>query len=60
MLITLQETYEPLWDDLYKASDLKIRAIWIADSSHQGASGVLNESLQGDDRESGTDQKLNV
>lgn len=60
MLITPQETYEPLWDDLYKAFDLKIRAIWIADSSHQGASGVLKESLQGDDRELDTDQRLDM
>jgi hypothetical protein len=30
----------------------KIRGIWIADCSHLGASGVLNENIQGDDRES--------
>lgn len=46
-----QETYEPLWDDFYDVFGHKIRAIWIADSSHQGASGVLNEDIQGDDRE---------
>jgi hypothetical protein len=27
-----------------------LRAIWFADMSFQGASGVLNEELQGDDR----------
>ena len=46
-----KETYEPLWDDLCKTLNCKIGAIWIADSSHQGASGVLNERVQGDDRE---------
>ena len=46
-----KETYEPLWDDLKSAFPGKIRAIWIADCSHQGASGVLNENIQGDDRE---------
>ena len=52
-LVIAQETYEPLWEDLVKAcSPVKIRAIWIADSSNQGASGVLNENIQGDDRES--------
>ncbi|KAI9842793.1 MAG: hypothetical protein M1837_006896 [Sclerophora amabilis] len=45
-----KETYEPLWEDLIQASaPLKIRAIWVADCSHQGASGVKNENLQGDD-----------
>ncbi|RDL36932.1 uncharacterized protein BP5553_04365 [Venustampulla echinocandica] len=47
-----KEIYEPLWDDLYlelKKYDVKIRNIWIADMSHQGASGVLNEAIQGDD-----------
>ena len=42
--------YEPLWDELLRAFGNKIRAIWIADCSHQGASGTLNEHLQGDDR----------
>ncbi|MCJ1388062.1 hypothetical protein MMC18_000906 [Xylographa bjoerkii] len=46
-----KESYEPLWDDLYRAFKGKIRAVWFADCSHQGASGVLNEKLQGDDRE---------
>ena len=46
-----KETYEPLFDDLYNnlKGKVKLRAIWIADSSHQGASGVLNEHVQGDD-----------
>lgn len=48
-----KETYEPLWDDLASAFRGKIRGIWIADCSHQGGSGVLNESIQGDDREYG-------
>ena len=46
-----QETYEPLWEDLLSRSTVKIRAIWIADCSHQGASGIANENEQGDDRE---------
>lgn len=48
-----KETYEPLWEDLYarlKEKRIKVRAIWIADTAAQGASGVLNESLIGDDR----------
>ena len=45
-----KETYEPLFDDLYRALGGKIRTIWFADCSHQGASGRENESLQGDDR----------
>ena len=48
-----KETYEPLWDDLIdqaNSASLPIRAIWIADSSHQGASGIANEAAQGDDR----------
>lgn len=48
----VKECYEPLWDDLYGALKDKhsIRAIWIADISNQGASGILNENIQGDDR----------
>lgn len=45
-----KETYEPLFDELYRALKGKIRGIWFADYSHQGASGILNERLQGDDR----------
>jgi len=33
-----------------KRSNVNIRGIWIADMSHQGASGILNEKTQGDDR----------
>lgn len=47
-----KECYEPLWDDLLRTSTRKIRAIWIADCAHQGASGVLNEEELGDDRAS--------
>ena len=48
-----QELYEPLWDELLLASrehKFGIRAIWIADMAQQGASGVLNEDILGDDR----------
>ena len=48
-----RETYEPFFDDLYQALGPKIRAIWFADCSHQGASGVLNEDIIGDDRKYG-------
>lgn len=47
-----KELYEPLWDDLYerlKAKNIRIRSIWIADVSHQGESGALNENKVGDD-----------
>jgi hypothetical protein len=47
--------YEPLWDDLHassKRNGIRIRSIWIADVAHQGASGVLNEQLLGNDRKS--------
>jgi len=47
-----KEAYEPLWDDLLQFSrkrGFRIRNIWIADMSNQGASGVMNENLQGDD-----------
>ena len=47
----VKETYEPLWDELHRAYPGKIRAVWIADVSNQGASGVLNEHIQGDDSE---------
>ena len=49
-----KEMYEPLWDDLWEFSRMRnftIRGVWIADSSHQGESGILNERVQGDDRE---------
>ncbi|KAI7203859.1 alpha/beta-hydrolase [Hortaea werneckii] len=52
-----KELYEPLWDDLLShakhsetaAVALRIRSIWVVDASNQGASGVLNEHVQGDD-----------
>ncbi|TVY75858.1 Abhydrolase domain-containing protein mpaH [Lachnellula suecica] len=46
-----KECYEALWEDLYHALKDKssIRAIWIADVSNHGASGILNEKVQGDD-----------
>jgi hypothetical protein len=46
-----KELYEPLWEDIYeqlKKQSVPLRAIWVADPSNQGASGVLNEDLQGD------------
>ena len=46
-----QEAYEPLWDDLYaelRSRGVRVRGIWVADRSSQGASGVLNEEVQGD------------
>lgn len=46
-----QECYEPIWEALLVSTNVKIKAIWIADSSNQGASGILNESELGDDRE---------
>lgn len=35
-----------------KTNGFRIRSIIIADRSNQGASGMLNEKLQGDDRKS--------
>ncbi|RAL10366.1 putative toxin biosynthesis protein [Aspergillus homomorphus CBS 101889] len=46
-----KEVYEPLWEELYaqmKLASIPLRAIWVADVSNQGASGVLNEDIQGD------------
>lgn len=48
-----KELYEPLWEDLLKASEKAgygIRSIWMADVANQGASYVLNESKTGNDR----------
>lgn len=48
-----KELYEPLWLEIHarsKANGFRIRGIWIADVTQQGASGVLNEHLLGDDR----------
>lgn len=47
-----KELYEPFWDDLLESSKqrgFRVRSIWAVDSSHQGASGILNERTQGDD-----------
>ncbi|KAL5045010.1 hypothetical protein BDW71DRAFT_215422 [Aspergillus fruticulosus] len=44
-----KECYEPLWEDLLSATSVKISSIWFADCAHQGASGVLNEHVLGDD-----------
>ena len=51
-LTYMQETYEPLWEEMYnvlRAKAIPVRGFWMADSSAQGASGVLNENIQGDD-----------
>ena len=46
-----QECFEPLWDDIVRTSEVpNIRGIWVADACYNGASGVLNEQLLGDDR----------
>ena len=42
-----EECYEPLFGDLLRAAKGRFTSIWIADSSHQGADGVLNENIQG-------------
>lgn len=45
-----KEIYEPLWEDLYgqlKKLAVPVRGIWVADTSNQGASAVLNEDVQG-------------
>lgn len=41
-----------MWDDLYhrlKQSNVRIRAIWIADMAWQGYSSDLNEGQLGND-----------
>ena len=49
-----KELYEPFWDELFhllsRTKRVQIRSIWIADMSNQGRSGVLNESVLGNDR----------
>lgn len=49
-----KELYEPVWDDLLdyaeKTGAFRIRNIWIMDVANQGASGVLNEHLLGNER----------
>ncbi|KAF2018087.1 alpha/beta-hydrolase [Aaosphaeria arxii CBS 175.79] len=45
-----KECYEPLWEDLWSGPDARnIRAVWIADVAHQGASYALNSEELGDD-----------
>lgn len=47
-----RELMEPFWDDFYEQMQKKgqaIRSIWVADQAHQGASGVLNETILGND-----------
>lgn len=50
-----KELYEPFWDELLRytrtTGGVRIRGIWMADVSFQGASGVLNEGKLGNDRE---------
>ena len=47
-----KEIYEPLWDDLFDTCALfhvHINGIWVAEMSHQGDSGILNEKDLGND-----------
>ncbi|KAK4654675.1 hypothetical protein QC762_408280 [Podospora pseudocomata] len=47
-----KELYEPLWEDLLSllnSRGVQIRGIWIADVTHQGQSGILNEANLGND-----------
>ncbi|KAJ0422847.1 Alpha/beta hydrolase family-domain-containing protein [Aspergillus carlsbadensis] len=44
-----KECYEPLFEELLSSTKVNIKAIWFADCAHQGASGVLNERVLGDD-----------
>ncbi|KAE8152093.1 toxin biosynthesis protein [Aspergillus avenaceus] len=47
-----KELYEPLWEEILtraKREGFRIRAIWIADSTHHNASGVHNERYLGND-----------
>lgn len=52
----IKELYEPLWDEMLlqsrRTGALRIRSIWIADTSNTGASGIINESRLGNDRNS--------
>lgn len=50
-LTGLKEKHMSLYGiDLFKQLGNKLSVIWNADSSHQGASGVLNKHFRGDDR----------
>jgi len=47
-----KEVFEPFCEDLchqLRKRGLHVRGIWMLDCSNQGASGVLNETIQGDD-----------
>ncbi|KAJ5108228.1 Abhydrolase domain-containing protein mpaH [Penicillium angulare] len=47
-----KELYEPLWEEIHaraKDAGFRIRSIWMADVAHQGESGVINESVLGND-----------
>ena len=46
----MEELYEPFFDGVLEraGAGFRIRAIWIPDIAHQGASGVLNENKLGD------------
>jgi len=51
----VQEAYEPLWEVLFarlKAAGVVVNSLWMADPANQGASGVANEGVLGDDRKS--------
>ena len=56
----MKETYEPLWEELNAKMKGRIKGIWIADCSHQGASGILNEDIQGNDRMFSTRRRADV
>ncbi|PWY93905.1 toxin biosynthesis protein [Aspergillus sclerotioniger CBS 115572] len=44
-----KECYEPIWNELVALKGVKIKGIWFADCVNQGASGVVNEDVLGDD-----------
>lgn len=49
----MQEAYEPVWEALFarlKAAGVAVNSLWMADPANQGASGVANEGVLGDDR----------
>ena len=43
-----KECYEPFFDDLLRC-DVRIRGIWAADATNNGASYILNEHILGDE-----------
>jgi hypothetical protein len=51
-LTFFKELYEPFLDELFillKCSGVGIKSVWALDAAHQGASGILNEEVLGDD-----------